>query len=166
MFFLWVERRQQQRSRTLSDSEPKLTGSVSTSIMGQVFRYACSEAGQSRNTNPSKESIKASMNKSRADGGLSSGNSGNGLVPWMTRLVASEMGIRKIPAGLRGVILFDDSLVSKHDTVFTSSNGRINSWDVFRRYWVHRWAFLSLLFTLSTRPGCGLSFWWSSCSSW
>ena len=135
-----VERRQQQKSRTLSNSEPKLTGSVSTSIMGQVFRYACSEAGQSRNTNPSKESIKASMNKSSADGGLSTGNSGNGLVPWMTRLVASEMGIRKIPAGLRGVVLFDDSLVSKHDTVFTSNNGRINSWDVFRRYWVHRWA--------------------------
>ena len=65
---------------------------------------------------------------------------GNGLVPWMTRLVAAEMGIRKIPAGLRGAVLFDNSLVSTHDTIFTAQNGRITSWDIFRRYWVHRWA--------------------------
>ena len=61
-------------------------------------------------------------------------------MPWMTRLVADEMGIRRIPPGLRGVILFDDTLVSKHDDIFTTVDGRIVGWDSFRRYWVHRWA--------------------------
>jgi hypothetical protein len=135
-----VERRQQQKSRSSSQTKQYPTGSVSTSIMGQVFRYACSEAGQSRNTEPSKKSIKASMKKINDKRTLDAGKNGNGLVPWMTRLVASEMGIRKIPAGLHGAVLFDNSLVSKYDTIFTAENGRIGSWDIFRRYWVHRWA--------------------------
>ena len=50
------------------------------------------------------------------------------------------MGTRNIPNGLRGVMLFENFLVSRHDTIFTECPGRILSWSTFRRYWVHRWA--------------------------
>ena len=149
-----VERRQQQRARA-TGSGHKQVGSVSMTIMGQVFRYACSTAGQSRNKRPQKKmkrdteimdnrddvvSSEVSGDNSGESSGNGSSSSGGGLMPWMTRLVASEMGIRKIPVGLRGVVLFDDSLVSRHDDLFTLEDGRIESWDSFRRYWVHRWA--------------------------
>ena len=119
-----VERRKNQKNQNLIQNNNNIpTGSVSMAIMGQVFRYACSEAGKSR----------------AQRGGVSKKNAG-GLLPAMTRVVADEMGIRKIPSGLRGVVLFDDTLVSKHDDIFTAVDGRLASWNAFRRYWVHRWA--------------------------
>jgi hypothetical protein len=147
-----VERRQHTKDHEFESIV--ISGSVSMAIFGLVFRHACIESahallgqdpagGIHRRADLSDpmtrflESGDAAVSQNSAATSVTTYNSS---LAHIHHIISSEVGVRKMPHGLRGVMLFEDYLVSRHDTVFTECPGRILSWNVFRRYWVHRWA--------------------------
>ena len=154
---------ERQRGNDAEPSSNIVEGSVSKATFALVFRHFCAESTHQPtnklmqtphqaspgnlnvnilNKKTSENLEQSGQNSQLEEGELSTKDDVkyNSSLSDIHHLISSRIGVHQVPNGLRGVMLFDDCLVSRHNRIFTECPGRIRSWDVFRRYWVQRWA--------------------------
>ena len=106
---------EQQHTQGSEVQSTVISGSVSMAVFGLVFRHTCTETAKSASREQKNE--KTWLGASDGIEGVTAAAKNSSLAH-IHRVISSKMGTRNIPNGLRGVMLFENFLVSRHDTFY------------------------------------------------